>query len=323
MLCIALLLALSPLPASSQARVTVEGRVFDSISSMPVAGASVELAGVDSRLTNLQGDFSFGDVPAGTYRLAVRLLGYRTHETQLVLRADTALTIVLEIDAVVLDSIRARARFVDVRGVVRQAGSDHAIPNAVVSVSPREAVTSNLRGEFRVRAVPEGVPALVEIGALGYMPAHFNILPAEGETLDVELTEDSVGQRMIAQQVARIETRARSVPKPLVVLDREDLEENYGWPVDMAIVSRLGRSIRPMCLIIDEVSYEKMVAPGESAMDLVATYMTQEIERIEVFDFGRMVRVYTRRYIQKMIDGNAPRLIPILVDVPSQVACSQ
>lgn len=56
---------------------TVRGTVVDSETGAPVAGAQVRLVELERRVeTHASGRFTFADVPAGTYTLAVRRIGY-------------------------------------------------------------------------------------------------------------------------------------------------------------------------------------------------------------------------------------------------------
>lgn len=67
-----LLLALAPTTVSAQAvEPTVTGVVYDSVRGAPLAGATVWLGSDDSALTDDRGVFTFLDVPAGEYEVAV------------------------------------------------------------------------------------------------------------------------------------------------------------------------------------------------------------------------------------------------------------
>jgi hypothetical protein len=77
---LALLLAVSALPAASQAprprSVRVAGVVVDSASGKPVGGARVDMGRAGMALTDARGRFALGHVAAGTQALMVRALGY-------------------------------------------------------------------------------------------------------------------------------------------------------------------------------------------------------------------------------------------------------
>jgi iron complex outermembrane receptor protein len=67
------------------------GYVFDSVSGAPVAGAVVVIEELRrNSTTGSDGSFTFDGVPAGSYHLSVRLAGYSSRRTEVVVGASTA-----------------------------------------------------------------------------------------------------------------------------------------------------------------------------------------------------------------------------------------
>jgi hypothetical protein len=87
-----------PVPVLSD----VFGRVVEHESETPLVGATVSLAagpggtaGAGTRVTDESGEFRFEGIPAGTYRVVVTLLGYRTLRDTLQVEAETGVEVVL------------------------------------------------------------------------------------------------------------------------------------------------------------------------------------------------------------------------------------
>jgi hypothetical protein len=88
----------APAPIDPRATVAVDGRVVES-GGEPMAGAVLRLVrndgDVDPRMVRSadDGTFRVDDLPAGSWRLQARVVGYLTIWTDLVLRDDTELTV--------------------------------------------------------------------------------------------------------------------------------------------------------------------------------------------------------------------------------------
>ena len=305
------LIAWVPIAAPTQAdaqvpRHTVGGRVVGVGTATPLEGVTVELRGIAERITDERGAFSFEDVPSGGYTLRARALGYRTRDIALTLASDTTLEITLAVDPVLLDSIRADARFIDLRGTVTDRAADRAIQDATVYHSPDRNATTNLGGSFRIRRMPEGVPTVIAVTALGYLPARLTVIPESGRRIEIALDVDSVGQRMIERQVDRLETRINAIAAPLTTVGREALLRHPALTAGDIVRRRLPYNRAIQCLIVDERPFL-----GGDLLAVLDSYYADEIERIEILARGAMVRVYTRRFIQRMIRG-AARIPPIV-----------
>ncbi|MGD2120742.1 MAG: TonB-dependent receptor [Gemmatimonadota bacterium] len=102
------------LPQPVDSISVVRGQVFEHESGNPLAGAAVSLAagpggtgGIGTRVTNSGGVFLFRDVPSGTYRIIVTLLGYRDLRDTLQVQGETTLDLSLpmSISPIVLEPL--------------------------------------------------------------------------------------------------------------------------------------------------------------------------------------------------------------------------
>src|SRR4051812_9937635 len=84
----AALLTVTASAAAAQATGTIRGRVIDGATARPIADASVTLTGTRlGAVTNSAGDFSMLGVPAGTYEIAARRIGFGRTARQVVVTA--------------------------------------------------------------------------------------------------------------------------------------------------------------------------------------------------------------------------------------------
>ena len=79
-----LLLLIFASAAFAQKGGILRGNIFDSSTGEPIIYGTVVLEGTDFGMnTNLEGFFSFIDVPAGDYKLIVTYVGFETYEEEL------------------------------------------------------------------------------------------------------------------------------------------------------------------------------------------------------------------------------------------------
>jgi iron complex outermembrane recepter protein len=83
---------------AAQGGVPLTGRLLNSLSGAPIAGATVQID--ELKRTAMSGDdgmFAFADVPAGSYHLSIHSDGYSTRRTEVTVSA-TAVTLELTVD---------------------------------------------------------------------------------------------------------------------------------------------------------------------------------------------------------------------------------
>jgi hypothetical protein len=288
------------LPANSagQDSFVVRGRVVERSDETPIRGAAVEMPGRTRVLTDEAGTFRFDNVSRGRYTLSVDALGYNTVSVDLAVLGDTTLTIEMDVQPVVLDSVEARVRYVTFRGQVLVDSSGEPVYDADVHLGLDRRTTTNPNGGFRFSRVPAQAPSTIEVRALGFMPAHRVIEAVDDTTLVFRLEPDPIASRMIERELARLDTRLAAVPYSSIEMDREEIQRYPNWTAREIIQSRVNIGLVG-CLIIDEVPIDDR--------NILNTYMPEEIERIEILrnSLRRSVtaRVYTRRFLQRMVAG--------------------
>jgi hypothetical protein len=278
-------------------QVTVTGLVVERTQSSWIGGATVRLSGSPPFFTDLDGAFQFTRVTPGRHTLTVEAMGYRTRSVELEIRSDTALTIELDPDPILLDSLLVRSGNVRIRGEILDAQTGRGVPYAQVSVIPGLSTVGAINGYFNVKGVPIGRAVTVLVEAIEYLPARIALITEADTSLTIVLEHDSVGIKLLAQQVEKLESRSHSIPYTTDVIDRKDMALYPGWTTYEIVQARLkmiryGRRIRddnPICLFIDD-RLQLHVA-------VLWALWAGEVERVEIYDRGGMVRAYTKRFV--------------------------
>jgi hypothetical protein len=301
------ILAASSSAAMAQTQIVVQGRVVERGSGTPLANVSVELDGHPAAVTSDDGEFRFERVTPGGYSIHAEAFGYTPADAFLVLRQDTTLLIELTVAPVSLDTLSVETRRINVRGQVRQSGTDLTLARADVRTNLNRETRTNVAGRFRLRDVPAGVPVLVQIRAFGYLPLDSLVIAERDTSLTFDLEIDALAQRMIAQQVSRLEERSRPFRSAIMpAIDREALLRSNGTILDI-LESRYSINLRRVrCIVIDE-------RQNNNGMEALALYLPEDVERVEVLERGAMLRIYTREFIRKMLGGGVRLARPIYV----------
>lgn len=285
--------------AAAQDAFVLEGRLVEQADGAPIRGATVELPGRPPIQSGESGDFRFENVPRGRYTLNVEALGYEPVAIELILQSDTTVRIEMSVRPVALDSVEARARFVTFRGRVVDADSSKPIYDADVHLGLDRRTTTNANGGFRFGRVAALAPNTIEVRALGFMPVQRVIEAVDDTMLAFALEPDPIAVRMIEQQLTRLQDRLDAVPYSTVTMDREDIRLYRNWTAREVLESRVRLGLIG-CLIIDEMPIDDR--------GILTTYMPAELERIEILrnslrTRGVSVRIYTRRFLQRMVAG--------------------
>ncbi len=296
--------ALAPAPTSAQS-ITLRGRVVER-GGGPVEDAEIVFGGRRT-LSGDDGRFSIAGLEPGSGTLSVRAPGYAPRDVAVELRRDTSLLVELEPVPFELDTLRAEARRVTLKGKVSGSDTGEGLIDAEVWVEGKRTYT-NVAGGFRVRRFPAGVPIRVEVRALEYLP-EVRELEVSGDTsVAFVLEPDRVARRMMRQQVRRLADRAHpygSVSKP--ALDRDVLSRFGNRTVLRLVQERWGAHYRPRCVIIDDV-------PSENPVDELDLYMAYEMERVEALFGGGMLRIYSREYVARMTAGDVKLRRPVYAE---------
>lgn len=104
-----------PLAAISQQTVTFSGMVTDS-ENQPLPAASVLLTpGNYGAVTDKNGKFTIGNLPAGDYTLRVTYLGYKNYSENLNLKKNDSVRIILQTELLTLDEITITDNYAELR----------------------------------------------------------------------------------------------------------------------------------------------------------------------------------------------------------------
>lgn len=291
---------------AAQVRFNVDGRVVVRGTVTGLAGVSVALSARLHELTDSGGSFSFPEVAPGRYTLTVRSIGYAPVDMPLEVSGDTTVVVELDVAPVPIDTLRARAEEVRVRGRVRDPLLDRWLIDADVFAAPDlEDVTDGV-GRFDLGDVPAGVPLTIRVESFGYLPATVTFEPTRDTTLAFEMDRDPVAQRMIGQQLEHIDDRLEDRRyEPLPVLDRDELMQRHSGLILDVLRLRLGTywMRRVACIVLDE---------SPIFQRRIATLHVDRIQRIEVIrliGYGQVqrlgVRIYTRHFVERMVEGRA------------------
>jgi hypothetical protein len=130
------------------------------IGTRPLGGATVALSpGGRSAITDANGFYSIGTVPAGTYTIRVSAPGHQALDTRITVNADLTLNYVLQV---------AETVTYDLRGVVTESGSFGSRPlaGAVVKAMPSgRTSTSDANGRYAFENLPSGTYTLTATAA--------------------------------------------------------------------------------------------------------------------------------------------------------------
>ncbi len=295
--CITILLWTAPSGAQVPA-FTVSGRVVEGVHSTWVGGATVRLSGRSVFITDSDGSFRFTDVAPGPYALTVEAMGYRPRELTFVVHADTAIQVEMEVDPIRLDSLLVEAGTITLKGRVTDGLTGRRIPEARVQAGRTHQDYTTSGGSFRIKKLPRGHSIPIVVTAYKYLPARISIITEKDTTLSIELEQDSLGIRLFTIAEQALQLRTAPVPLSLLAFNRDFLERAPGRSVYDVIKWRIGRDFRTQCLFIDEI---KQFDTG-----ILYSYTAGEIERIEVFERGRMIRVYTQFYMARNLGRSKP-----------------
>ena len=299
--CAAIAISCLSAPLAAQ-QVTVQGRVVEAGTRTGISRAEVRVG--DARvLSETDGGFRITRVPRGRALIRAAAFGYHAREFSIDVNGDTALLVELEPQAVPVDSLVIQTGDITVRGRVYALATDDPIGDAAITVRNR-STSSNLAGSFKVTRVPRNTPVTVEVGAVAFLPVTLTITADRDTTIRVGLAPDPVGQAMLDAAVSRIEVRSRAVPFTRDQWNRSQLTQ-FPRTIEDLLLQRYGRRINPSCIFVNDI---EMSLAGPQ---LLQTYYTDELERVEVFNRGTMVRLYTRRYVAKQSEG--VKLRPILL----------
>lgn len=305
---LAALLVLTAYPRCLSAQQhEVSGTVVERNDSSPVAGAIVRIDGYPPASTGVDGRFRLSSIATGRHRLEIEALGYHAFALDLVVQSDTTLNLELELDPLVLDTLAVSAQTITISGVVRDSVTGLILlQGAAVTTYPRGRSYDAQSGRFSIPGIPRGQPVGLLVEALEYLPKRIEFVAAGDTALEVRLDTDSVAVRLIHQQVERLNRRSNTLPHSVDAINRDEIMR-AGVPTAVELIRRrlppgtipshppYSGSIgnRAICVLLDDMP---------SSLADVAYLPPGLIERVEIVGYrGRMIRVYTKRYVARLM----------------------
>ncbi len=190
--------------APTEARHSKYGRVGDAETRAVLGETLVELPDLEVRaISNAEGRFVLGGLPAGLHRLRAERVGYEPIESQLVVPGNMEFFVLLT-PAEAVDS-QARGQVV---GQVREE-FDQGLANVdVVVLGQEQARTlSNPEGRFTLRDVLPG-PAVIRFARLGYAPRTATVVVQPERTVELDA---SMSVQPIALEAIEVSVRSRTL----------------------------------------------------------------------------------------------------------------
>jgi hypothetical protein len=295
--------AAAPLAAQS-GRFTLRGRVVEAGQDRGIAQATVQLGDSARVITDERGEFEIRRVRPGRYSLAVEALGYRTVRTTVVVTGDATGTIEMEPDPIPLDPLAVRPARFDLRGRLRARDGGYGVPYATVRLEAGGETSSNDAGHFKLGGLPRG-RHIVVIEGYGWMPVRAAIELDSDTSVVFDLDVDPIMDRVIEQQIERLDERARGAGTRLRVVDRQEVlrsraataAEILGLHVipcipsgRMGCVFSTGRTpSEPYVWIDDQLTF--------CGLEVLNTYPVAAIQRIELVGG---IRAYTVWHIERL-----------------------
>jgi protocatechuate 3,4-dioxygenase beta subunit len=293
-----LLLAI-PLAAGAQT-ARVAGQVLDERQG-PVQGATVRLTGGASQVTSAGGRFLFEQVVPGRYLLTVAAIGHQLQTLQVTIAGDTSLAILLPRRTITLDTVRVLPGRIRIRGTAVDSASGDKLMQAQATLYPDGKFVGAMTGTFIFDSIAPG-PVTIMIEGAEHLPARVDFVATRDTSFQVRLSVDSVALRMIAQQVVRLTKRSQAVPYTVRGYNRDIITEQRTMTIGEFIDHKLSRSWSPAqralltamssCVFIDDRKVEPALLDGT---------IPELVERVELYGNGRMIRVYTKRYVASLI----------------------
>lgn len=165
-----------------------------------------------------------------------------------------------------------------------------------VTTSLGEETRTTRRGRFDVLGW-EGTGLLLQLRGFGYLPVDTVVTPDPEREYQFDLEVDPLIQPMIDVEIRRIQERAggrRAIT--MRPLNRVDLLRRRGQTIFDVLLNEYTGRARLGCVVLDEVVLSPAMADG-----MIRTMLVQEVERLEFLFRGKMLRIYTRRFMQRML----------------------
>ena len=302
--------------------MSVEGVVVDAETGVGIENAIVELGDRGTILSAEAGRFRFTGVPTGTYSVTVDAFGYALLEVEVSVVESMTLTLALQPAPLRMDSILVELSTVDFDGRARDSVLDANLYDARVRSNQGHDERTSWHGRFDLDDVFEQVPLRIVISSLGYMPLDSTFVPDHEARYDFNLTPDPVAGRIIGIQIQRLVDRTESGRRyrPYrygASMNRQDMARFMSQgSLQTMLEATYPRHVlrRVTCFLLDEqATYSRA-----ERTHVLETTLPQELERLEFLEFpgqrgALMLRVYTRRFIQRLMATGQDLRRPVMI----------
>ena len=279
----------------------LSGRVVEEGRGTAVAGATVRLTGSMAHMTDSTGRFQFVDVVPGRYIATISSIGYRLRTVEMTVNRDTNVVFHLARRVVSLDTMVVRPKYLRIKGTAVDSASGDYLLQAQATLYPGSKFVGAMNGTFTFDSVAPGPITIVVEGA-EHLPARVEFDATRDTSFRVKMGIDSVALRMVAMQVRRLQVRMQSFPMTVRAFNRDRIMEHpvmtVGEFVDRSVhrlpnrAARAIQSAQSACVFVDDRKVEPAMIDG---------LLPELIERVEVYNNGSMIRVYTKRYVASLV----------------------
>jgi len=197
----------------------IYGRITDENSGNALTGANVELAG-NSNETDIEGYFTFSNVPSGLRNMSVRKTGYLTTVTQINIPSTGCSS-----NNITLTPSGSLS------GFIRDSISGNGIVNVRISIDNDDFVTfSEANGYYSFEHLPAGNHS-ISYTKDGYNPTNEQIIIIMGlaSSLDISLEPFSSNRGSLRGRVRNFYTNANIADATIIVAGMMGSSNDQGW----------------------------------------------------------------------------------------------
>jgi hypothetical protein len=285
----------------AQAPVRVTARVVDRLSGQPIDGAGVRIDSISTVLSSVRGVLQIDLLP-GTHTLTVGASGYTPWQRRFEITRDTTVTVDLGHEPFVLDTIRAVSKNVKAKLLFRDSSTRSLLVDVEVHTNRGERKTVGHTGRVTIN-IPFDEKTYLYSELFGYLPRMDTLRRRSDTSYTAWLRPDPVMTKMIEHQLDLIATRARTRPTAGARTSITGKELNRYSAGSLFLILQQEQMLRRVqCLVVDDVPHDDHMGmfPWRDRLNGI---LPDRVERVELLERGKMLRVYTRDFIRDLAIG--------------------
>jgi hypothetical protein len=198
-------------------------------------------------------------------------------------------------------------------GVITDFSSGAPLGGALVEFPAlRRKATSDADGRFSVGSLPPGKHKMV-VSQLGFRTLVREQVISDGSFLYIPLEPDPLMIKSVEVQVDRLALRRRSVDVSVIAFERRMLLGSAALNAAEFIRTHLNGTVCPnrrgLCVQRRGQAIQPIVYIDERrafGLEELFAYPPHDVYLIEAYDSGRMIRIYTNFFVQKLARNNTP-----------------